>query len=220
MNIFHRKLKFDRNKRKKWQQRFRHEWLIKYNWIEKKEERPYCKVCFKSLSNNVHHLDRHRVTKFHLRRVMLMKNQPQIQNDSVRSEFEKRQNKIKTAELKIIMFLLEHNLPFTLIEPVIKLIQAVATDSELVKHIKCGTTKATETTNALLLNESLLHITKFLKNQPFSLIIDETTDVSTKKCLALVARYFDYTAGKVKDRFLSLLEIEKFDALSTYVQCH
>ena len=111
-------------------------------------------------------------------------------------------------ELKVIMFILQYNLAFTLVCPL--------TDSNIIKDFNCGKTNATETVNRIILEEGLEKISSILKYQNFSLIIDETTDVSTSKCLALVVRYFDDQIGKVKDRFLSMIQLEKSDAKSIH----
>ena len=42
----------------------------------------------------------------------------------------------------------------------------------------------------------------------FSIIIDETTDVSTKKCLAILLRYYLSETKKVFDSFLDLVELD------------
>lgn len=55
-----------------------------------------------------------------------------------------------------------------------------------------------------------------MKKSKFSLIIDETTDISTSKCLAVVVRFFDPVCRKVRDRFLALIPFVKFDAFSIF----
>ncbi|TMW40920.1 hypothetical protein DOY81_014000, partial [Sarcophaga bullata] len=45
----------------------------------------------------------------------------------------------------------------------------------------------------------------------FSLIVEETTDVSIKKCIVLVARFYDGVSS-VQDVFIVLLEMTKADA--------
>ena len=49
----------------------------------------------------------------------------------------------------------------------------------------------------------------------FSIVMDETTDVSTKKCLVLMVKYWDDEAG-VKDRFYDLIEIANGTAETLY----
>ena len=42
----------------------------------------------------------------------------------------------------------------------------------------------------------------------FSIIIVETTDVFTKKCLAILLRYYSSETNKVCDSFLGLVELD------------
>ena len=67
-----------------------------------------------------------------------------------------------------------------------------------------------------MLDEANRVVVNMLKKQTFSVILDETTDVSSTKCLCVVVRYFDFNYGKVRDRFLSLIELFEFDAKSIF----
>ncbi|XP_037932808.1 zinc finger MYM-type protein 6-like [Teleopsis dalmanni] len=113
------------------------------------------------------------------------------------------------------MFCVMHNLPFLLMDFLPNLLRVCCPDSEIAKAIKCSRTKATQITEQLA-SMSNAHIVKQLKTSKFSLIVDETTDVSCRKALVLVVRYFENLAGLVRDRFLCLIELEKCDAESIY----
>lgn len=51
-------------------------------------------------------------------------------------------------------------------------------------------------------------------NQRFSLLLDESTDVSVSKYLGLVIRYFRDTKQTIVSTFLGLVELERGDARS------
>ena len=53
-----------------------------------------------------------------------------------------------------------------------------------------------------------------VKGKPFSLIIDEATDVSLQKTLGMIIRYPDLESGKIVDTFYRLLPISRGDAES------
>lgn len=114
------------------------------------------------------------------------------------------------------MFLLIHKLPFSLITPLIASIQAVAGDSKIARHLKCARTKSTTVTNTIIQEEGAEDVAKDIRKWKFSIIIDETTDITTKKCLAVLVRYFDVKACAVRDRFLSLIELTTADAQTIY----
>lgn len=134
----------------------------------------------------------------------------------------KRHHLVKQAELKICAFLHEHNLPFLLADHLSKFIASVCPDSDVAKHINCSRTKATYITNECLSVEQLKVVSSILKNSKFSLIIDETTDISTQKSLALVVRYYDELLKKVRDSFFGLIKLESCNAESIFlaIQSH
>ena len=53
------------------------------------------------------------------------------------------------------------------------------------------------------LDELIVTLTKY----KFSLIIDETTDISTVKQLVLICRYYDSTLRKTVDKYLALISV-------------
>ena len=64
-----------------------------------------------------------------------------------------------------------------------------------------------------LVHEGLAHyeekaIFDICRKQPFSILIDESTDVSTSQVLAIVVRYFDFTKQDVCDALLDSIEVE------------
>lgn len=161
-------------------------------------------------------MKRHEQTAFHLRRFNALKNQPKVTNEDENRDFIKLNTQIKTAEIKIVLFLLQLNLPFLIIDHLICLIKSVASDSKIAKGLSCGRTKAAYTTSDVLRKEAMIQMSEVLRFNKFSIIIDETTDVATFKCLAVVARYFDRNIGKVRDRFVTLIELTQFDAKSMF----
>lgn len=113
------------------------------------------------------------------------------------------------------MFIVQFNLPFMLIESLVQL-QVIAPDSKIAKAIKIGKTKATETLNDNIYSEFKNSTSNLLENQPFSVIIDESTDISTKKCLAVIARFYNKAKFLVEDRYLGMVQLEKFDSKSIF----
>ncbi len=112
----------------------------------------------------------------------------------------------KKIELLVSLFIANHNLPICLSEDLINFLKKIDIDRKVQKQLSCGSTKC----SAIICNvtgkfafNSLISV---LQKQKFSLLIDESTDVSTSKNLALAVRYRqkDYS---IRDRFLALLEV-------------
>ena len=55
-------------------------------------------------------------------------------------------------------------------------------------------------------------IDNILKTTKFSIIIDESTDISSKKQLAIVVRFFCNQRNQVKSKFFKLIDVTKSDA--------
>lgn len=47
-------------------------------------------------------------------------------------------------------------------------------------------------------------VNKVLKQQPFSIMMDETTDIGTTKQAAIVVRYYDVDEGKLHTKFFAM----------------
>ena len=55
--------------------------------------------------------------------------------------------------------------------------------------------------------EGKLNICKKLQNTVFSILIDESTDITSNKHACVVVRYFDFDEGKICSKFWRLSEI-------------
>ena len=95
------------------------------------------------------------------------------------------------------------------------LIKTICPDSDVAKNIACARTKTTGIINNVLGEGSFSQLRDELKDKYFSLIVDESTDRSTKKHLCLIARYVE-ASGKVKDSFLTLIKLSDADANTLY----
>lgn len=72
-----------------------------------------------------------------------------------------------------------------------QLIRSTCTDSQIAKSANIGRTKATLITNNCFLLESLQDVSlRIAESEGFSLTLNETTDISTSKYLAVVVKIF------------------------------
>jgi hypothetical protein len=112
--------------------------------------------------------------------------------------------RVRKAELCLTMCLVEHNLPFLFMDHLPKLLTTTISDSEIVGKIKCSRTKTVKLVH-LLKEEAQKEMISQLQSCKCSLIIDETTDISVTKCLAIVVRYVE-NYQRVQDKLLTLVE--------------
>lgn len=121
------------------------------------------------------------------------------------------ENQIMTAELQLVMLAAEHNLPFLLFEHLPEFLRSLP-DKNVLNNIKCSRTKATSLINNKIGPFAQAAIAEKLKKTFFSVIIDEATDISNTKCLAIVVRFFNTEEQNVSDVLFCLAEVSQATA--------
>lgn len=104
-------------------------------------------------------------------------------------------------------FIAEHNLSFNIASHLTTLICTVCPDSKIVQELSMSRTKA----RAIIVNvtgeTAEENLVEKLQNNNFAILVDESTDKSTIKHLALVVRTVN-SDFQVEDRFLALIPVE------------
>ena len=180
-----------------------------------------CKICDNDYTTvgGRSNLKKHQASIKHMAKARaVIINQPTISDC-----FEKTtmlSQKIKKAEIQLSTFIAEHNIPFNVTEHLVPLIQTIVNNPEIVKAISCGRTKCTQIVKNVTGVSGFETIIQFLRVNKFSIIVDESIDVSSVKHLVVVVRYFD---GKsICNQFLWLVPVADATAQSLYncvVQC-
>jgi len=114
---------------------------------------------------------------------------------------------IKSAEIKICGFLSEHNISFNTVDHLSKLIKHLFPKSEVAQGINLGRTKATRVVKNVIDKIHKEDIVNDLKTIPFSVIIDESTDVGTLITLCICVRYFNTLTRKIETKLWNLVEL-------------
>lgn len=118
----------------------------------------------------------------------------------------------RRLETLVSLFIARNNLPISLSNDLMMFLKHIDINRKVQKQLSCGATKCA----AIICNITDKYIfdklVSVLQKQKFSLIVDESTDVSSYKNLARSVRFRckDYS---VIDQFLVLLEI--YDASSS-----
>ena len=164
-------------KKKKYDQKFQRSWLtddLFKDWLEKRDEAPYCKICKTSLSCARTALLRHKDSHTHKNTSKMVSNLLQ----SHRPITALLGSQIKTAgiEIKLCTFIAENNLPISIAEDLVALLRNLFSSDESLRNVHLGKQKATNVIRQVLGFYSIKEIITKLKTNAFSLIIDETTD--------------------------------------------
>ena len=92
------------------------------------------------------------------------------------------------------------------------LFKEIFPDSAIAMKFKSKHTKTRSIVRNILAKRFKTELIETLQKCKFSIIIDETTDIASKKQLALVVRYFCERELVVKSQFFCLIELTNSDA--------
>lgn len=133
---------------------------------------------------------------------------------SVFSTFNSLKKKIVQAEIGLSAFCVEHNISFATMDHLTMLCKSIFDDSEIAKGMHCKRTKATAIVQNVLGKQQTEDLTELVRKNKFSILADESTDISSSKLLSIVVRVS--VNFKINDFFWDLIEIEKADAETLY----
>ncbi|XP_072381987.1 uncharacterized protein [Diabrotica undecimpunctata] len=199
-------------KRTKYMQTYKKQWEnnLKYSgWIKHSSKGvnfAFCSCCAKhiNVSSGTDAVDKHANRKIHMDKAKAMKSQSKLQFDRITNKSEDQ----RKAEIRLCAFLVEHNLPFTIMDHLPDLLKTINPD--VIKELKCARTKSQNIVEKIMGKYSFEILCEDLRRKKFSLIIDESTDLSTTKHLCLVVRYEKNYV--IQDSFLSLIPLASADA--------
>lgn len=185
--------------------KFQDAWLLNPDfqpWLTRAEGDPtkaYCTFC-KILT-----LRRHKKTKLHatsedMAHTVSPESEPAPSSSHT-------SNAVALATVLLCCFLAENNLHFSLADQIVTISvhKRMFSDSVITQTMSLRRTKCTEVVRALgkAANEELV---KKLRVCRFSIIIVETTDISSTKSNAIVVRYFDINTNTIKTEMLNLID--------------
>lgn len=205
INQVKKKMKIVRNFNEKWTCKAEFK-----NWLTQKKDfkgnnMGYCNVCGSFLSPHLTEIKRHGLSKKHLQSIKQVAQQPSV---STVFKMSSLTEKTRIGELKMTALLAKKNLPFSLMDTLTPLLSSVFTDSQIAKNMTLKRTKSS-TIMKNVLSKSLLDEICYTLKQPgcfYSLIMDESSDISEKKQCAIVVIYFNTEAMVVETKFLDIIE--------------
>ncbi|XP_068221565.1 uncharacterized protein [Palaemon carinicauda] len=116
------------------------------------------------------------------------------------------------ATILFACFITENNLPFTTADNLVDLMKRMFPDSAIaqslfMKRTKCTCTDVIKTMGRTVTNSQA----KKLRSSKFSVIRDESTDVSTTKSCAVIVRFCDSSVQKITTAMLDLVNLYDSD---------
>ena len=186
-------------------------WLVKK--LHSKKMKPYCSLCEKVLTCSKTGIKRHEISKRHQDKAKTTKT-----TTTLRQVFNQMttDDATTTIELKLCAFIAQHNLPLSLSDDMVELLRSLFPNDATLKRVKLGKQKATNIVRQVLGFDYLKELVSLLRSRFFSVIIDEATDQSTKKQLAIVATFFDMERFEMQYWLVDMLETDDGSAKGIY----
>lgn len=101
------------------------------------------------------------------------------------------QDESSSIEIKLCAFIAEHSLAISLSDNLVELLWSLSPLNPTLKNVTLGKQKATNIIRQVIGFDYLQEAVSVLCEWKFSVVIDETTDVSTLKQLAILVTYFE-----------------------------
>lgn len=195
-------------KKKKYEAKFADKWLTdpKFKlWLKKASSTSaHCSLCKKDLHPSKQSLSDHAKTAGHVRQTELAgiaAKQASIMENFLGVD---QLKETKEKELQQVAFIAEH-LSFNSAKHLSTLVKRQGGPA-----ISMGRTKATKIVTEVMAPSYSEQLLDEVRHKPFSLIIDESTDIGSEKVLALMIRYFN--GKKICDSFYDFVSVTHTDA--------
>ncbi len=212
------------NLKKKYNQKFNSEWIQDpafKNWLvtpTSANDEPSSRVCSKKISCSKTALQRHRESVQHKQASSSASNQV-----SIKVSLQKQENAAssykETTAVQLAAFIAEHNLPLTISPSLLDLLKTRAPqniqEAKSLQEMKLGATKCTNIIRQGVRLFYAKELVEILRQKRFSIIPDETTDLSTAKQFIMCVMYVDDDLKPV-NRFLNIVEATNTGAQGLY----
>ena len=117
-------------------------------------------------------------------------------------------------EIKIASFIAEKNLPLSISEDLMALLKSLFPNDKTLSRVSLGKQKTTNVIRQVLGFQFLRDGCQKLRENKFSVIIDETTDRSTQSQLAILGTYFDAEEYKMNIVLIDMIAIPDGKAIT------
>lgn len=121
-------------------------------------------------------------------------------------------NPSQIAEASLSLFIAEH-CSFLTIDHLSDILKNIFADSKSADGLHLHRTKCSEIVREVIAPHFIREIIKDIGDKKYSLILDESTDISVTKLLGLVVRYVSLSQKKIISTFLSLVPIKSGTAV-------
>ncbi|XP_066583780.1 protein FAM200A-like [Prorops nasuta] len=194
--------------------KFRLSWLEKSEFklwlrnIPNNDNYFYCRVCNVTCKSGLSNITEHARSKNH-KSNLPENNMDNIENlEQTACSFDERK---KSAEIRFAALMTEKNIPFNAANDILNFFKEIGKDSNVLQSMRMNRTKCTKIISNVLCPIETESIAENIKENNFSVFIDETSDITNKKWMTFFVRYVDSTTLDVQCTLLKLIDIDAKD---------
>ncbi|KYN16684.1 hypothetical protein ALC57_11050, partial [Trachymyrmex cornetzi] len=111
-------------------------------------------------------------------------------------------------EIKLAAFYAEHNVAFYTVDHLVPLLKDICMDPKVVQDFTLGRLKCTNIVKDVIAKREIEKIVDKLQSSRFSILIDESTDISDSKLMCVLVRYVSPVNKKVVTQLLELVILD------------
>jgi len=164
---------------------------------------------------NKSHLKQHGKSSKHAKAVNTKKQQVDMGKFFKKKALEPNlEEQVAKAEVLLGGFMAEHRTPFLQADHLTDVMKAMFPDSKIAQKLQMKRTKASYVIQYGIAHEEKRSLASICQDTMFSLIIDESTDVSVEQILAVMVRFFH--DSKVFDALLDVVVVDDATARGLY----
>lgn len=196
-------------KKKSYSCKFQPVWSATYQTITKSakgDQFAYCTACnsnFGVYNGGQNDVVRHCQTLAHANNCKSVSATPKM-SSIFKSTADPLSDKVTNAEVLFASFVAEHHLSFKVADHFSELVSKMFPDSEIAKKFSCKKQKTANIINEAIAPVSNDKINSLCKQEKFSLLMDESNDKGSDKCVAILVRVLDRPSRKIVTGFLSM----------------
>lgn len=157
-------------------------------------------------------LKRHTKTKIHSDNIIKLN--PSISKQSVLSNVVILTNEQKTIDLKLAVYIATHSSIMS-VDHLGEILKLIGKNTPLA-NLKLHRTKCSSLIKYVLAPSLLEDLVKDIATSCFSIIVDESTDVSVFKYLCICIKYYSFKEESINIQFLGIIEVISCTAHSLY----
>jgi len=179
------------------------------SWLrqdKKSLSKAMCIICNTTLATELSSINRHLKSKKHVTNSLSVTKSSSIEQ-SFNPKITLLSENVKNAEIKLTTFIAEHNISFNSMDHFSDLIKNCFPDSEIAKNINLKRTKTTAIIKNVIGKCHKEYLIDCLKDAKFSILTDESTDISCIKQACVEVRYFNKDVGKIVNHFFELSSV-------------